>query len=341
MNDGPFDGLPPAAKRARMDDRPNIPEIPDTDSVLPPIPPLTLIPTATANLSPPPTTEDQDMPSIPPIPSGLPKLNLSVIQQPIEAPNRNRAITNTQYADKIFQKILSLEPIQQGTYGRVYRIENNIVKAINIHDPDIARKVDNEIRILKYLKPHCQDFILCIKRAVRNDTTGEYYIITEYGGKDMFDVVNQEVLNENKMDSIIRNICVGLKKIHDLNVVHRDIKLENILINYETNKIKYIDFGESCFVGECSNIPVGTVNYIAPELVSNYQQDYDPRKNDIYSLGVVISVILHRDMLSREDMIERSGKYQTLLRNMLEQEPNQRWDINQVLDEVNSLLTGR
>jgi serine/threonine protein kinase len=71
-------------------------------------------------------------------------------------------------------------------------------------------------------------------------------------------------------------------------VAHRDIKLENFLLENKTNKIYLIDFG-LCFIAEKKDTAedfVGSQHYIAPEV--KQLKEYCPFKADVYSLGVVL-----------------------------------------------------
>lgn len=68
---------------------------------------------------------------------------------------------------------------------------------------------------------------------------------------------------------IVKEICNGLKKIHSRKIIHRDIKSDNILLNFKGN-VKIADFGHAEQLTENnteSNVFAGTVPWMAPELI--------------------------------------------------------------------------
>lgn len=99
--------------------------------------------------------------------------------------------------------------------------------------------------------------------------------------------------NELGFKKIMRQLIYSVKCMHDLGIVHRDLKLDNILIqNIHKNdriqsEIRIIDFGLTANMDQREekslNGLVGTPHYIAPEIV---QGKYD-EKCDIWALGVI------------------------------------------------------
>ena len=71
---------------------------------------------------------------------------------------------------------------------------------------------------------------------------------------------------------------------------HRDIKLENIIIDKETCEIKMIDFGFAVYSTKTLKMYCGTANYMAPEIVS--KKEYKGTPIDIWCCGVVFYVML-------------------------------------------------
>jgi serine/threonine protein kinase len=94
---------------------------------------------------------------------------------------------------------------------------------------------------------------------------------------------------------MMRELCQGLKELHEIGVAHRDIKMENILIKEntvtDTFTIKYIDFGLSRVLvnGETSTERFGTMAFCSPELLMGMPYSL---QTDVWSLGVVYHSML-------------------------------------------------
>jgi 5'-AMP-activated protein kinase catalytic alpha subunit len=104
------------------------------------------------------------------------------------------------------------------------------------------------------------------------ETSKYILIVMEYvPGGDLLGFVRKRTkLNENTARFIFRQIIESIQYIHSQNIVHRDIKLDNILIDL-SNNIKICDFGvgRECKKGEIIKDQCGTPAYIAPEILRN------------------------------------------------------------------------
>ena len=95
---------------------------------------------------------------------------------------------------------------------------------------------------------------------------------------------------ENFGRLIFSQLLDGLEAMHNLNICHRDIKLNNILIGDNDYTLKYVDFGMAIETQSKLESFLGTPNYAAPEL--HLKRAYYGKSEDIFSLGVTLFVLV-------------------------------------------------
>ena len=110
-------------------------------------------------------------------------------------------------------------------------------------------------------------------------------------GKDLFEYMTSREfqVGENRIKEIAKGIAEALKYLHKYGIMHRDIKLENIMMsdNTETALVKVADFGLAKMIGskEKTDEPYGTLGYAAPEVLLKDPYSFSC---DLWSLGCVI-----------------------------------------------------
>ena len=192
--------------------------------------------------------------------------------------------------------------IGSGSFGSVYAAKNiifNNMVAMKIIEKKEGKDLDdkeilNEINILKKLShPNI------VKIYEFFDTSAFYYIITEYCKcGELYSYIKNKY-SENQLAVLFYQVFSGLWYLHQNNILHRDIKLENILISekekdLKTNEeyfwIKIIDFGTSKIFEKTKKekTVVGSSYYIAPEVLN---QNYN-EKCDVWSVGVILYMTL-------------------------------------------------
>lgn len=107
-------------------------------------------------------------------------------------------------------------------------------------------------------------------------------------------------IKEYECSKITTILLQSLYYLHQLGIVHRDIKADNVMLQLEENSpiiksVFIIDFGLACYIQDLQSIEkqkelCGTINYIAPEIIFN-NETYDQRC-DLYSLGIVMYYML-------------------------------------------------
>ena len=122
-------------------------------------------------------------------------------------------------------------------------------------------------------------------------------IIMEYiNGGNLFSFVKKRrKLSEKISKFLFRQIILGIKHIHSKNIVHRDIKLENILIDLN-NRIKICDFGIGVILNSEEELlydQCGTPMYMAPEIIlSSKKKGYKGFPVDVWSSGIALYIML-------------------------------------------------
>ncbi|KAJ3104865.1 SIK kinase 3, partial [Phlyctochytrium bullatum] len=165
--------------------------------------------------------------------------------------------------------------------------------AVKIIDKDkldkvTARKLFREVRIMKLLNhPH----IVRLYEVI--DTPKELYLIMEYAaGGEVFDyLVAHGRMKEKDARRHFRQIISAVEYCHNLHIIHRDLKAENLLLDSNMN-VKIADFGFSNQFnpGQRLNTWCGSPPYAAPELFQG--KEYSGPEVDIWSLGVVLYVLV-------------------------------------------------
>jgi serine/threonine protein kinase len=212
------------------------------------------------------------------------------------ASDRTEELTNETIFEKLindkadkYKKITNL-----AKNGMVYLAEDANKKTVVIKQ--VSNRSQTEINILRNLSLEKNDFIIVFLDSLCSENNN--IIVTEYLN-DYIDLHECRDTLENKdlYLTLFTQLTYGLKFIHDRNIVHRDIKPHNVLINLNTYHIKYIDFGLSCYkeknVKNVENF-VGTYNYMDPELLTESLTWNSLKNSDIYSLGCLFSFIYHR-----------------------------------------------
>jgi len=150
------------------------------------------------------------------------------------------------------------------------------------------------------------------------DNPDSICFIMEYaaGGELRGYVEKHKSLSEEESRSFFKQIVRAVHYIHSKKIIHRDLKLENILLDKE-NRCKIVDFGLSDYVAGAKKDGVvtdaGTEAYLAPEVYNGFSKGSDPFKIDSWALGVILFAMTHGKLpFSRPDvetcaMLDKDG----------------------------------
>ena len=137
------------------------------------------------------------------------------------------------------------------------------------------------------------------------------YLIFEYSSKFcLFDYIFVEKLTERQAKLLFKKILNGVQTIHNNNICHRNIKLENIILDENYNP-KIFNFYFSTINANNLNDYVGSRSYSAPEIFQNHP--YDGYKADIFSLGQLLFNIVNK--INGFKSSSNNDHYYSLIRN--------------------------
>jgi serine/threonine protein kinase len=148
-----------------------------------------------------------------------------------------------------------------------------------------------EIELLKVIGSH--PYIIRLVDVLEDDK--HFYIVLELlEGRDLFEFMNRNFMNESRGKRIMYAVLRAVKYLHTFGIVHRDLKLENLMMTTkDPNQAlpKIIDFGlaKVFLPWERSQDKFGTIAYCPPEILLGNEHW---SAADIWSLGVCMHVIL-------------------------------------------------
>ena len=257
-------------------------------------------------------------------------------------------------------KIIS--KLGKGSFGSVFKVQNiktneiralKVIKKTSIIYQDDDHKFLKEIEILIKLE---HPNIIKIYEYYTDDIN--YYLITDYisNGELYNYVYKAKSFNERQTQYIMKQVLCAVNYLHLNNIAHRDIKLENILVEQEITSndeqllnVKLIDFGTSNYVKtENTNyftVKVGSPFYMAPEVLNKKYNN----KCDIWSCGVIMFMLLRghppfkgenqeelfksiqNDIINYNEMTELSELAKELMSKMLERNVDLRYSADECL----------
>ncbi|XP_076683702.1 testis-specific serine/threonine-protein kinase 6 [Andrena cerasifolii] len=258
-----------------------------------------------------------------------------------------------------------LRKLGEGSYAKVYLAEykpetepdKNNTLACKVIDTaraprDFVRKfLPRELDILVKLNhPHVVHVHSIFQRRTK------YFIFMRFAESgDLLEfVLKNGAVAEGQARVWVRQLALGLQYLHEMEIAHRDMKCENVLLTANFN-VKLADFGFARFVIDnrgkrvLSDTYCGSLSYAAPEILRG--SPYNPKVADIWSLGVILYILLNKAMPFDDTDIKRLYEQQTnrkwkfrskvagslsenvkrLVSKLLDPDPPKRWKLEQII----------
>lgn len=270
--------------------------------------------------------------------------------------NKQQMITKETYIKKKF--------LGEGSFGVANLIQSNLTnieyvcKDIDLSDlnEESEKKALAEVSVLRKCK---HPNIISFKEVfITRKPQRVLHLITEYAdsGDLGFHLIKQKEKKEYFEEKLIINwliqTCLGLKYIHNLHVIHRDMKPQNIFLT-KKGIIKIGDFGISKVLDRNhsdTKTQIGTPLYMPPEIINTQKYDY---KADIWSLGVTFFELinfyrpyggnnpigLYRNIVEGKNQIRISKNNNVyskelidVINKMISRDPNKRPTLDEILN---------
>jgi len=224
-----------------------------------------------------------------------------------------------------------LECIGQGGMGAVYRAWDSTLRrtvALKFLTTDIDRKDESKQRFLREAQTASvleHPNIASVHEIGETNDHQLYIVMGYYPGNSLRKILKSGPLPLDKAVNLGTQLACGVAAAHAHDIIHRDIKPDNIIIN-ESGELRLLDFGLAKFTDSTKPTRdggiMGTVAYMSPELIRN---GIFTTKSDIWSIGVVLY-----EMLTGQNPFNRDNEASTIY-SILKGDPIQKASSSQAI----------
>lgn len=200
--------------------------------------------------------------------------------------------------EMLTEKLEVLDELASGSFGTLYRVRQRSLDRIAamkvlhaLSEDSILARFRREAKALSAINH--PNVVQIFDHGQLSD--GRPYMVMQFiDGEMLSNRLCNGPLSLSETQALLTNLCVALEAVHAVDVVHRDLKPDNIMFSKEDGSLKLIDFGMMRPTGTWGEntarltalgTAIGTVAYMSPEQCLGKETD---RRADIYALGCVI-----------------------------------------------------
>ncbi|CAD8126809.1 unnamed protein product [Paramecium sonneborni] len=234
---------------------------------------------------------------------------------------------------------LFIKEIGKGAFGQVFQAKNTVTNEVvaikciarsklSDHGGIVGQLIKSEVEVLKQINNQH-----VVKLVSYLESANQCYIVLEYCNSGDFEQLWQnrnKKIPENEAIDYMKQVLAGMQALHEKNILHRDLKLANILIHNSTLKIADLGFSKQLSdPNQQEKLSLGSLGNMAPEIVE--QQPYGMAA-DMFSIGSMFYQLIFGQLpFSNQNQLK-------FLEDIKNNKPNFRRNDIMISSELESLL---
>ena len=198
----------------------------------------------------------------------------------------------------------------EGAMGRVFQARHvslgrpaavKVLRAEHARNTHLIQRFFHEARAVNQINhAHIVEILDFVEETAASGRARVYCVMEMLEGQSLTELLSREQPGVGRAVGIVRQVCDALQAAHDVGVIHRDVKPDNLFVLERDGHdfVKVLDFGVAKLVAPLGDVPmtttvegtiVGTPAYMAPEQATGGNAD---ARTDLYSVGVVLYELL-------------------------------------------------